>query len=67
MIVYETRLDDPIDNGLPQRVKYWQLLSEVDKNKLIADVNRVCSLARKSHGTFLFAKDVYFDKPMNDE
>jgi hypothetical protein len=65
IITYETRIDDPIDNGLPQRVKYWQLLSDVDKNKLIADVRRVCGLARKAHGTFFLTKDRYFDKPMD--
>lgn len=65
LIVYEMRLDDPIGDGLPQRVKYWQMTEAVDKNKLIHNVNEVCRLAGKAHGTFFLTKDRYFDKPMD--
>jgi len=68
LITYEERLDDPISHsGLPQRVKYWQLADAVERNRLLQEVNEICSVARKAHGTFLFTKDMYFDKPMNTD
>jgi len=68
LVVYEMRLDDAWGNGkLPQRVKYWQMADAADRNKLINAVYKVCKLASKAHGTFLFTRDRFFDQPMNAE
>jgi hypothetical protein len=66
--VSESRIGDPIgQNRLPQRVNYGQLEADVNRNKLMSEVNDLCRIARKAHGTFFFSKDSYFEKPMNDE
>lgn len=63
IIVFETRIDDDCNNGLPQRVKYWQLADAVDRNKLIDEVNTTCKLAGKSHGVLLFG--ALFEQPFD--
>jgi hypothetical protein len=55
LIIFEYRLDDPYgQNGLPQKVKYWQMADGLERNKLIAEVNAVCRTAKKAHGVLFF-------------
>jgi hypothetical protein len=67
LIVFESRICDPIGDGLPQRVKFWQMAADVDRNKLLCEIDNACNAAKKAHGTFLFSRDVYFDKPMDSD
>lgn len=64
LTVKETRIDEPLDNGLPSRVNYWQMADSVERNKLLIKAHDVCSQAEKAHGTFFFGYDHFFDKPM---
>jgi hypothetical protein len=65
VIVKESRMCDPIDGGLPSRVNYWQLASEVERNALLHEIRDVLRTASKAHGTFFFGHDHFFDKPMD--
>ena len=66
LIVGESRLDEGSNGALPQRVNYWQVAGHVARNKLLNEVVNVCRTASKAHGTFLFNRDSFFDKPMDD-
>jgi len=65
VIVKETRIDEPLGNGLPSRVNYYQLAADVDRNKLLSEINRVLGTAGNVHGTFFIYTDHFFDKPFN--
>jgi len=65
ILVKESRLCDPIDGGLPSRVNYWQLASEVEHNALLHEIRGVLRTASKAHGTFFFGHDRFFDQPMD--
>ncbi|PKD39616.1 hypothetical protein CWO84_14240 [Methylomonas sp. Kb3] len=54
LIAFEYRIDDGFNGNLPQRVKYWQLAGEVERNKLINEVNSACRLAGRVHGVMFF-------------
>jgi hypothetical protein len=55
LIIFEYRLDAPYEQtGLPQKVKYWQIAEDVERNRLIAEVNAVCRTAQKAHGVLFF-------------
>ncbi|MBL1265721.1 hypothetical protein [Candidatus Methylomicrobium oryzae] len=67
LIVFEYRLDEPYgQQGLPQKVKYWQMADGRERNQLIAEVNAVCRIAEKAHGTFFLFKDRFFEEPMDE-
>lgn len=67
IIVFEYRLNEPYgQQGLPQRVKYWQVAADVERNQLIAEVNEVCRTAEKAHGTFFLTKNRFFEEPFDD-
>lgn len=66
VIVKETQLDDSLTgNGLPSLVNYYQLAGEIERNKLLAEINQTLSTAGKCHGTFFFGVTHFFDKPFN--
>jgi hypothetical protein len=55
LIIFEYRLDESYgQQGLPQKVKYWQMADGLERNKLIAEVNAVCRTAKKAHGVLFF-------------
>jgi hypothetical protein len=65
LIVFEYRLDDPYgQNGLPQKVKYWQMADGLERNKLIGEVNEVCRTAEKAHGVLFFGGLI--EKPFDE-
>ena len=59
------RIDAPNGEGLPSRVNYWQLASEVERNALLLEIRCVLRTASKAHGTFFFGHDRFFEQPMN--
>lgn len=67
IVVKESRIDDPLADGLPVRVNYWQMAHEIERNKLLAEIRAVLGDAEKAHGTFFFGTDNYFEKPYNSE
>lgn len=65
LIIFEYRLDDPYgQKGLPQKVKYWQMVEGVERNRLITEVNAVCRTAQKAHGVLFFGG--LLEKPFDD-
>lgn len=67
LVTKTSQIDPPLDTGLPQRVNYWQLASEVERNKLLTEVREVYNKAQQVHGTFFLSDDHYFDKPYTPE
>jgi hypothetical protein len=65
LIIFEYRLDEPYGKqGLPQRVKYWQMAADVERNQLIAEVNAVCRTAQRAHGVLFFGGLI--EKPFDE-
>jgi hypothetical protein len=65
LIVFEYRLDEPYgQNGLPQKVKYWQMAEGVERNRLVVEVNEVCRTAKKAHGVLFFGGLI--EEPFDD-
>jgi len=52
LITKDSRIDAPNGDGLPCRVKYWQLSGEIDRNKLLLEIRNALQTAGKCHGTF---------------
>jgi len=63
LLVRESRIDAPNGDGLPCRVNYWQLASEVERNALLLEIRGVLRTASKAHGTFFFGHDHFFEQP----
>jgi hypothetical protein len=65
LIIKETQLDEPLDNGLPSLVNYYQLAGEFERNKLLFEISEALRTAGNVHGTFLFSTDHFFNQPFN--
>ena len=65
LVTFEYRIDEHTQNKLPQRVKYWQLTAEIERNKLLAEVVDACRKAGRAHGLMFFGGLV--EQPFNDE
>jgi hypothetical protein len=63
VLVKETRIDEPLENGLPCRVNYYQLANAVERNAFLTEINQTLAIAEKCHGTFLFTTDHFFNEP----
>ena len=58
----ESSIDD-VNSGLPQRVWYYFIAGEKERNKMLHEIKGVLRTAEKCHGTFFFDATTYFDKP----